>query len=75
MSRSAKTKHVLDLVGSESVKKPVPSALREPSGMAAGLGSILQKPPSPRERAELDIEAIFRGESPEAESGTNDAAA
>ena len=75
MSRSAKTKHVLDLVGSESVKKPVPSALREPSGMAAGLGSILQKPPSPRERAELDIEAIFRGESPEAESGTNDASA
>lgn len=75
MSRSAKTKHVLDLVGSESVKKPVPSALREPSGMAAGHGSILQKPPSPRERAELDIEAIFRGNSPEAEPETNDASA
>ena len=71
MSRSAKTKHVLDLVGSESVKKPLPSTLRDPSA-AAGMGSILKKPSSPRERAELDIEAIFRGVSPGAESQKTD---
>ena len=38
MARSAKTKHVLDLVGSESAKKPVPRSLREPAP------SILQRP-------------------------------
>lgn len=73
MSRSAKTKHVLDLVGSESVKKPVPSSLRDPSAKAGGIGSVLQKPTSPRERTELDIEAIFRGVTPPSEAETADA--
>ena len=69
MPRSAKTKHVLDLVGSESVKKPLPSTLREPSILRETPAQETQSPPNtdkipPKtnfsyEDVEMDIEAIF----------------
>lgn len=68
MARSAKTKHVLDLVGSESAKKPVPRSLREPTASP----SILQRPKtaipaaiSPEKKAE-ETDEEYSVYSPEA---------
>lgn len=53
MARSAKTRHVLDLVGSDSSKKSVSPSLQEPQGKAPPLLRHLPMPSLAEEMSEL----------------------